>query len=70
MASLLLCLTACNQNQNPSNAAPQSTAATSTPAKVAESKGVEFAVDPRKEIWGTMAIFKDPDGNQFVLSEK
>jgi len=39
-------------------------------AKVLKSKGVEFAADPRAESWGNMAIFKDPDGNQFVLSSK
>ena len=31
-------------------------------------KGVEFATPPTKQPWGTYAIFKDPDGNQFVLS--
>jgi catechol 2,3-dioxygenase-like lactoylglutathione lyase family enzyme len=30
-------------------------------------KGVEFAQPPKKESWGTSAIFKDPDGNSFVL---
>jgi catechol 2,3-dioxygenase-like lactoylglutathione lyase family enzyme len=35
-----------------------------------KSKGVEFTADPRKEVWGTMAIFKDVDGNQFVLSSR
>jgi catechol 2,3-dioxygenase-like lactoylglutathione lyase family enzyme len=35
-----------------------------------KAKGVELAAEPRKEIWGTMAIFKDPDGNQFVLSSR
>jgi catechol 2,3-dioxygenase-like lactoylglutathione lyase family enzyme len=39
-------------------------------AKVLKSKGVEFAAEPRKEQWGSMAIIKDIDGNQFVLSEK
>jgi hypothetical protein len=29
---------------------------------------VEFAQPPRQESWGTSAVFKDPDGNQFVLS--
>jgi catechol 2,3-dioxygenase-like lactoylglutathione lyase family enzyme len=33
-----------------------------------KAKGVELAVEPRKEVWGTMAILKDPDGNQFVFS--
>jgi predicted enzyme related to lactoylglutathione lyase len=35
-----------------------------------KDKGVEFAQDPKKEVWGSVAIFKDPDGNQFVLSSK
>ena len=39
-------------------------------AKILKSKGVEFAEEPRKEPWGTMGIFKDPDGNQFVLSSR
>jgi len=30
-------------------------------------RGVEFAQPPRKEPWGTSAIFKDPDGNSFVM---
>jgi catechol 2,3-dioxygenase-like lactoylglutathione lyase family enzyme len=33
-----------------------------------KAKGVEFAQPPKKESWGTSAIFKDPDGNTFVLS--
>jgi predicted enzyme related to lactoylglutathione lyase len=32
------------------------------------SRGVEFVREPEKQSWGTMAIFRDPDGNQFVLS--
>ena len=39
-------------------------------AKTMKSKGVEFAVDPKTEVWGKMAIFQDPDGNKFVLSSK
>ena len=35
-----------------------------------KAKGVVFAKDPKKEQWGTSAIFKDPDGNQFVLSSR
>jgi predicted enzyme related to lactoylglutathione lyase len=31
-------------------------------------RGVEFTQPPRKEPWGTSAIFKDPEGNTFVLS--
>ncbi len=35
-----------------------------------KSRGVEFMGPPRKEPWGTFAMFKDIDGNQFVLSSK
>jgi predicted enzyme related to lactoylglutathione lyase len=31
-------------------------------------RGVEFVSEPQKQPWGTFAVFKDPDGNQFVLS--
>jgi catechol 2,3-dioxygenase-like lactoylglutathione lyase family enzyme len=34
------------------------------------ARGVEFAAPPKTESWGTSAIFKDLDGNQFVLSSK
>ncbi|MDB4874820.1 MAG: Glyoxalase/bleomycin resistance protein/dioxygenase [Gemmatimonadetes bacterium] len=34
------------------------------------ARGVEFADPPRKEDWGTSAIFKDVDGNSFVLSSR
>lgn len=30
-------------------------------------RGVEFVQPPKKEPWGTSAIFKDPDGNTFVI---
>jgi len=33
-------------------------------------RGVEFAQPPKKESWGTSAIFKDVDGNTFVLSSR
>ena len=33
-------------------------------------RGVEFEQPPRKEHWGTSAIFRDPDGNRFVLSSR
>jgi catechol 2,3-dioxygenase-like lactoylglutathione lyase family enzyme len=39
-------------------------------AKTLKAHGVEFAQEAKKEVWGTMAIFKDPDGNQFVLSNR
>ena len=35
-----------------------------------KAKGVEFAQEPKTESWGTSAIIKDPDGNQYVLSSK
>ena len=31
------------------------------------ARGVEFVSPPKKEPWGTYAVFKDPDGNQFVM---
>jgi catechol 2,3-dioxygenase-like lactoylglutathione lyase family enzyme len=34
------------------------------------ARGVEFQQPPRKEHWGTSAIFLDPDGNVFLLSSK
>jgi len=33
-------------------------------------RGVEFVSPPTTADWGTAAIFKDPDGNQFVLGTK
>jgi predicted enzyme related to lactoylglutathione lyase len=33
-------------------------------------KGVEFVSPPKKEPWGEFATFKDPDGNEFVLSSR
>ena len=39
-------------------------------ARVLKSKGVTFAKEPKNEIWGSVAVFKDPDGNQFALSNK
>ena len=39
-------------------------------AKTLKSKGVTFATEPKNEPWGSIAIFKDPDGNQFALSSK
>jgi catechol 2,3-dioxygenase-like lactoylglutathione lyase family enzyme len=37
-------------------------------AKTLKSKGVTLAQEPKTEVWGSIAIFKDPDGNQFALS--
>jgi catechol 2,3-dioxygenase-like lactoylglutathione lyase family enzyme len=39
-------------------------------AKTLKERGVEFVSEPKKESWGTSAIFKDPDGNQYVLSSR
>src|SRR3712207_6504730 len=33
-------------------------------------RGVEFTEPPRAEEWGTAAVFKDPDGNTFVISSR
>jgi len=32
-----------------------------------KAKGVEFSTELTKEPWGTFAIFKDPDGNEFWM---
>ena len=34
------------------------------------ARGVEFIQPPKKESWGTSSIFKDVDGNAFVLSSR
>lgn len=34
------------------------------------ARGVEFVGPPQKQPWGTFAVFKDPDGNQFVMSSR
>jgi predicted enzyme related to lactoylglutathione lyase len=33
-------------------------------------RGVEFRGPPEKQPWGTFAMFKDPEGNEFVLSSR
>jgi len=38
-------------------------------AATLKQNGVEIT-EPKKEIWGTMAKFKDPDGNEFVFSSR
>ncbi len=35
-----------------------------------KAKGVEFTQEPKTEPWGTSALFKDSEGNQFVLSSR
>jgi catechol 2,3-dioxygenase-like lactoylglutathione lyase family enzyme len=39
-------------------------------SKVLKSRGVEFKKEPKAEPWGTSAIIKDQDGNEFVLASK
>jgi len=39
-------------------------------AKALKSKGVQFEMEPKKEEWGTTAIFMDADKNKFVLSSR
>ena len=34
------------------------------------SRGVEFLGEPKTADWGSFVMFKDPDGNQFVLGSK
>jgi predicted enzyme related to lactoylglutathione lyase len=35
-----------------------------------KAKGVEFVQEPKSESWGTFAMFKDSEGNQFVMGSK
>ena len=35
-----------------------------------KSRGVDFISEPQKQPWGTFCMFKDPDGNQFVLGSR
>ena len=39
-------------------------------ASALKQKGVAFDQDPKTESWGTAAIFRDPDGNRFVLASR
>ena len=34
------------------------------------AKGVEFVTPPQKQPWGMFAMFKDLEGNQFMLSSR
>lgn len=34
------------------------------------AQGVSFDGEPQDADWGTSAIFRDPDGNQFLISSK
>lgn len=33
-----------------------------------KAKGVDFTTPPTRQPWGTFCMFRDPDGNSFVLS--
>ena len=35
-----------------------------------KAKGVEFVTEPQSADWGSFAMFKDSEGNQFVLGSK
>ena len=37
--------------------------------KELSARGVQFMGEPEKQDWGTYAMFKDSEGNRFVLSE-
>lgn len=39
-------------------------------ASALKKKGVTFTKEPATESWGSVAVFKDPDGNQLVLSSR
>ena len=39
-------------------------------AEAMKKKGVVFTKEAATESWGTVAMFKDADGNQFVLSSR
>jgi catechol 2,3-dioxygenase-like lactoylglutathione lyase family enzyme len=39
-------------------------------AETLKRRGVVIVNEPKAESWGTAAIFRDPDGNQFVLSSR
>jgi catechol 2,3-dioxygenase-like lactoylglutathione lyase family enzyme len=34
------------------------------------ARGVQFVAPPKKESWGTSALFQDPDGNTFVIGSR
>jgi predicted enzyme related to lactoylglutathione lyase len=39
-------------------------------ADALKQRGVAFVQDPKNEVWGSVAIFADTDGNKFVLSSR
>lgn len=38
--------------------------------KELQKRGVEFEGAPQKQAWGSYAMFKDSEGNRFVLSQE
>jgi hypothetical protein len=38
--------------------------------RLLKHRGVEFLHEPKAQPWWTYTIFKDPDGNQFVMGSK
>lgn len=38
--------------------------------KELKGRGVEFEGEPQKQPWGTYAMFKDSEGNRFVVSQE
>ena len=39
-------------------------------ARDLKTKGVQFLMEPKRQEWSTSAIFRDIDGNRFVLSSE
>jgi len=39
-------------------------------AELLKLRGVKFSQNPKKESWGSSAIFEDLEGNKFVLSSR
>lgn len=39
-------------------------------ADALKRRGVTFVQEPKNEVWGSVAIFADADGNKFVLSSR
>jgi len=39
-------------------------------AKAMKERGVTFTKEPKTEAWGSAGVFRDVDGNQFVLSSR
>lgn len=39
-------------------------------AELLQRRGIKFSQNPKKESWGSSAIFEDLEGNKFVLSSR